>query len=118
MMSYTYSDMLCSYILLAGYSGNLGGAGVADLKKIAVCMPDTLLKEIDDMVCSESVNRSEFIRNAMRFYMSEIKRTSIIEKMKSGYLEMSEINIILAEIGLTADYETITGYETRLAECE
>jgi CopG family transcriptional regulator/antitoxin EndoAI len=91
---------------------------VADLKKIAVCMPDTLLKEIDDMVCHECNNRSEFIRNAMRFYLTEIKRTTVIEKMKSGYLEMSEINITLAEIGLTADNETIIGYETRLAECE
>ncbi len=91
---------------------------MADWKKIAVCMPDTLLKEIDDMVCNECVNRSEFIRNAMRFYMGEIKKTAVIEKMKNGYLEMSEINITLAEIGLTADDETITGYETRLSECE
>lgn len=91
---------------------------MADLRKIAVCMPDTLLKEIDDMVCYECSNRSEFIRNAMRFYINEIKRTTTLEKMKSGYLEMSEINITLAEIGLTADNETIIGYETRLAECE
>jgi len=91
---------------------------VADWKRIAVCMPDSLLKEIDDMVCHECVNRSEFIRNAMRYYMGEIKRTTTVEKMKSGYLEMSEINITLAEIGLTADNETITVYETRLAECE
>ena len=91
---------------------------MADLKKIAVCMPDTLLKEIDDMVCHKSINRSEFIRDAMRFYISEIKRTTTVEKMRNGYIEMTEINITLAEIGLTADYETIIGYETRLAECE
>jgi len=81
-------------------------------------MPDTLLKEIDDMVCHECINRSEFIRKAMRFYISEIKKNALVEKMKSGYMEMSEINLTLAEIGLTADNETITGYETRLAECE
>ena len=91
---------------------------MADSKKIAVCMPDTLLKEIDDMVCQECINRSEFIRKAMRFYISEIKKNALVEKMKSGYMEMSEINLTLAEIGLTADNETITGYETRLAECE
>lgn len=91
---------------------------MAESKKIAVCLPDTLLKEIDDMVCLECSNRSEFIRNAMRFYIQEIKRTSTIEKMKNGYMEMAEINITLAEIGLTADYETFMGYEIRLAECE
>lgn len=91
---------------------------MAESKKIAICMPDTLLKEIDDMVCLECGNRSEFIRNAMRFYIQEIKRTSTIERMKNGYIEMAEINITLAEIGLTADNQTIMGYETRLAECE
>ncbi len=91
---------------------------MAEVKKIAVCMPDTLLKEIDDLVNVESSNRSEFIRNAMRFYIKELKRTSIIEGMKKGYMEMAEINITLAEVGLTADNETITRYETRLAECE
>ena len=98
---------------------NLGGASVAESKKkIAVFMPDTLLKEIDDAVCLECSNRSEFIRNAMRFYLQEIKSTSTMEKMKNGYIEMAEINITLAEIGFTADNETMMGYETRLAECE
>lgn len=91
---------------------------MAEVKKIAVCMPDTLLKEIDDLVCVESSNRSEFIRNAMRFYIKELKRSSTIERMKKGYMEMAEINITLAEVGLTADNETIIRYETRLAECE
>ncbi|MGE5630398.1 MAG: CopG family ribbon-helix-helix protein [Caulobacteraceae bacterium] len=91
---------------------------MAESRKIAVCMPDTLLKEIDDMVGLECSNRSEFIRNAMRFYINEIKRTNTVERMKNGYIEMAEINITLAEIGFTADNETIMGYETRLAECE
>lgn len=91
---------------------------MAEVKKIAVCMPDTLLKEIDDLVCVESCNRSEFIRNAMRFYIKELKRNTTIDRMKRGYMEMAEINITLAEVGLTADNETIIRYETRLAECE
>jgi len=91
---------------------------VAESKKIAVCLPDTLLKEIDDMVCLECSNRSEFIRNAMRFYIQEIKKNSAIERMRNGYIEMAEINLTLAEIGLTSDNETFIGYETRLAECE
>ena len=54
----------------------------------------------------------------MRFYISEIKRINFIESMKKGYQEMTEINLALAEIGLTADYETICRYESRLAERE
>ncbi|MFZ5354463.1 MAG: CopG family ribbon-helix-helix protein [Bacillota bacterium] len=91
---------------------------MAELKRIVVSLPDSLLKEIDDLADFECCNRSEFVRNAMRFYMKEMKKINLAEKMKTGYLEMSEINATLAEIGLTADYETIVCYETRLAECE
>ncbi len=91
---------------------------MADLKRIVVNVPDSLLKEIDDLADVECCNRSELVRNAMRFYLKELKKISIVEKMKIGYLEMSEINATLAELGLTADNETIWNYETRLAECE
>lgn len=95
-----------------------GGASVAECKKIVVSLPDSLLKEVDNLVDIEQCNRSEFVRKAMKFYLSEVKRISFIENMKKGYLEMTEINITLAEVGLTADYETICRYESRLAECE
>jgi CopG family transcriptional regulator/antitoxin EndoAI len=91
---------------------------VADSKRIVVNVPDSLLKEIDDAVCIECRNRSEFIRNAAKFYLKEIKKINMVERMMKGYLEMADINATLAEVGLTADNETITIYETRLAECE
>jgi len=95
-----------------------GGASVAECKRIVVSLPDSLLKEIDNAVCLEQCNRSEFVRKAMKFYIREIKRINFIENMKKGYQEMTEINLALAEIGLTAEYETICRYESRLAECE
>ncbi|WP_372995984.1 CopG family ribbon-helix-helix protein [Lutispora sp.] len=91
---------------------------MAECKRIVVSIPDSLLKEVDNAVCLEQCNRSEFVRKAMRFYISEIKRINFIESMKKGYQEMTEINLALAEIGLTADYETICRYESRLAERE
>ena len=91
---------------------------MAECKRIVVSLPDSLLKEVDNVVFVEQCNRSEFVRKAMKFYLSEMKRISFIENMKKGYLEMTEINITLAEVGLTADYETICRYESRLAERE
>ena len=91
---------------------------MAEIKRIAICLPDSLLKEFDNMVYSENVNRSELIRKAMRLYIKETKVMDYSEKMRKGYIEMGQINITLAEIGLTADYETIINYESRLAECE
>jgi len=95
-----------------------GGASVSECKRIVISLPDSLLKEVDNVVCLEQCNRSEFVRKAMRYYISEIKRMNFIESMKKGYQEMTEINVTLAEIGLTAEYETICRYESRLAECE
>lgn len=100
------------------YLHNTGGASVADSKRIIVNVPDSLLKEIDDAVCIECRNRSEFIRNAAKFYLKEIKKINMVERMMKGYLEMANINVTLAEVGLTADNEPITIYETRLAERE
>ncbi|SHI98086.1 CopG family ribbon-helix-helix protein [Lutispora thermophila] len=91
---------------------------MAECKRIVVSLPDSLLKEVDNAVCLEHCNRSEFVRKAMKFYISEIKRINFIESMKKGYQEMTEINLALAEVGLTAEYETICRYESRLAECE
>jgi CopG family transcriptional regulator/antitoxin EndoAI len=91
---------------------------LADSKRIMISLPDSLLKEVDDIVCTKCNNRSEFIRTAMTYYIKEVKRTGSFDKMKFGYMEMAEINITLAEIGLTVDNETMCGYETRLAECE
>lgn len=91
---------------------------MAENKRIVVSLPDTLLKEVDNIAFIECRNRSEFVRNAMRFYIKELKKISTMEKMKRGYLEMAEINKTLAELGVTADNETFMGYELRLAECE
>lgn len=91
---------------------------MSDSKRIVVNVPDSLLKEIDDAVCIECRNRSEFIRNAAKFYLKEIKKMSSIDKMMKGYMEMADINTTLAEVGLTADNETMAIYETRLAERE
>lgn len=91
---------------------------MAEIKRIAICLPDTLLKEFDDVVCNENVNRSELIRKAMRLYLKEIKIHEYADRMRNGYIEMGQINVTLAEIGLTADNETIINYESRLAECE
>ena len=73
---------------------------------------------MDDLVCMEQCDRSEFVSKAMKYYMKEIKKVKFVESMKKGYLEMTHINVTLAEIGLTADQECICNYESRLAERE
>jgi CopG family transcriptional regulator/antitoxin EndoAI len=57
---------------------------------------------------------SNFSIEAMRFYFKEKWVKDIHDKFKNGYLEMSQINLILAEIGIEEDMRDLTLYEARL----
>ena len=91
---------------------------VAHLKKILISLPDSLLEEVDSIVTVEKMNRSEFVREAMKLYIREKRRIEMLDKMKKGYQEMAEINLKLAEMCFDADSELCVNYEQKLAECE
>ncbi|KAB3533557.1 CopG family ribbon-helix-helix protein [Alkaliphilus serpentinus] len=91
---------------------------MAESKRIMISLPDYLLTEIDHIVMSEKTNRSEFIRKAMKLYLREKSKIELREKMKSGYLEMANINLSLAELGLSLDISSLENYEVKMAECE
>ena len=91
---------------------------MAGLKKILISLPDSLLREVDSIVTVEKMNRSEFVREAMKLYIKEKRKIEMRDRMKKGYLEMAEINLKLAEIWFKSDCETQQKYEELLAECE
>jgi len=70
---------------------------MSQVKRIMISLPDSLLAEVDGIVEAEQLNRSEFIREAMRLYIAERKRRMLREQMKIGYIEMAKINLSLAE---------------------
>lgn len=65
-------------------------------KRIIITVPETLLFEMDNITITESKNRSEIVREAIRFYLNERRRLLLREQMKKGYLEMAEINLSIA----------------------
>lgn len=87
-------------------------------KKILVSLPDTLLTEVDNLATEQKLNRSEFIRNAMKQYIIQNKKARLMQQLKKGYEDMSQINIEISEYCLTADDEAQRIYEEKLAECE
>ncbi len=87
---------------------------MAETRRITVSLPNSLLKEIDIMVPMEHENRSDFIAEAMKLFISEKKKLDIIEKLKEGYKEMSRINLALAEMGLEQDILDLVIYEENL----
>jgi len=91
---------------------------LAELKKILISLPDNLLKEIDSIVAVEKINRSEFVREAMKLYIREKRKIEMRDRMKKGYQEMAEINMMLAEMCFEADNDQQAIYEERLRELE
>ena len=96
----------------------MGVLFLAELRKILISLPDNLLKEIDSITSVEKINRSEFVREAMRLYIREKRKMEMRDRMKKGYQEMAEINIKLAEMCFEADTDQQMNYEDRLGELE
>lgn len=74
-------------------------------KRIVISLPQNLLKEVDGLVAQEKVNRSELIRQAMKFYLQERKKRTIRETMQRGYMEMAHINLHMAAEAFSAEEE-------------
>ncbi len=91
---------------------------MASVKRIMISLPENLLKEVDGLASSEQCNRSEFIREAMKTYISEKKKRSLREQMKKGYQEMAQINLSLALENYEVENEVQGYYEEKLAECK
>ena len=91
---------------------------MSQLKKVLITVPDSLLEAVDSQAKVENINRSEFVRAAMKMYLSERKEQALKEELKKGYQEMAEINKNLAELYFDAENECISAYEEKLAECE
>jgi len=87
-------------------------------RKILISVPDSLLTEVDDFANSQNINRSEFIRDAMRLYIKERKKNELSARLKKGYEEMAEINLEIAELCVCADEAQQKIYEAKLLECD
>lgn len=91
---------------------------LAENKKILISIPEKLLKELDVASKNDNTTRSDFIRKSIRFYLIEKRKIEIREKMRAGYLEMSNINKSITEEYSMGDYEDFLSYETKLLGSE
>ncbi len=91
---------------------------MSGVKRIMISIPESLLQEVDGLANTENRNRSEFIREAMKLYITELNRRSIREQMKKGYQEMANINLCLATESYEVENEVQEYYEEKLAECK
>jgi CopG family transcriptional regulator/antitoxin EndoAI len=77
-----------------------------------ISLPNTLLQEVDGIVSKEKVNRSHLIREAMCLYIKELKKRQIRERLQLGYVEMSKINLCLANEAMEAENEAVQTIES------
>lgn len=85
-------------------------------KRIIITMSENLLSEVDNFTVIESKNRSEIVREAIKYYLGERKKELIREQMKKGYLEMSEINLGLAGENFEKEENDLPGSKEKLLE--
>lgn len=87
-------------------------------KKILLTLPEDLLSEIDKLIDSASISRSEFIRDGIRFYIQNQKKENIRKALQKGYEEVGMVNLQIAEECLMADNLQLENYLEMLSECE
>lgn len=88
---------------------------MAQVKRIMISLPEYLLSEIDCIAAAENLNRSEFVREAMKLYIAERKRRLLREQMKKGYVEMAKINLALAIEQYRLESEVMPVFEEPVA---
>ncbi|MEN6462940.1 MAG: ribbon-helix-helix protein, CopG family [Syntrophomonas sp.] len=85
-------------------------------KRIIITVPENLLSEVDYITVVESKNRSQIVREAIKFYVGERKRNLLKEQMKKGYLEMADINLNIASESCGVDEEALANCLDKLLE--
>ena len=88
---------------------------MAETRRIVVCLPESIIEEVDDIVTMEKKNRSEFIREAVYSVLSERRKAGVREQMRQGYMEMAHINLSIAVDLCQAEEEATACYERKLA---
>ncbi len=84
------------------------------LRRVRVSLPAALVEAVDREAAATGASRSEWIRQAMEFYLGQQRRLALRQRLIEGYQEMAGLNQQLAEEG---DWP-LREWECRLAEAE
>lgn len=70
--------------------------------KVMVTMPPDLLKAVDEAARKLKLNRSQFVRQALREMLERLQQEEFEALLAEGYREMAEENPAVAEEGSDA----------------
>lgn len=80
---------------------------MAEVKKVLITLPESLLSEVDYLASLDNKNRSQFIGEAMQHYLQERKKMGIKAQLIQGYSQMAELNRQISEEWLEAENEAM-----------
>ena len=87
-------------------------------EKITFTLPDSIMSEVDYIDQMENSNRVDFTKAAFQFYITQKKKIDLKESMIKGYKEMGQINLSLAELGMTNEVSSKDNREEKIAQGE
>ena len=87
-------------------------------EKITFTLPNYLISEVDHIVKMENSNRADFAKAAFQFYITQKKKIDFKEAMIKGYKEMGQINLSLAELGMTDEVSSKGNQEEKIVQGE
>ena len=78
---------------------------MAEVRKVLITLPESLLSEVDVLASLDKKSRSELIREAMQYYLEQRRTSELRAQMVRGYSEMAELNRRLSEEWLATENE-------------
>ena len=81
-------------------------------------LPNSLMSEVDHIVKMENSNREDFAKDAFQFYITQKNKIDVKESMIKGYKEMGQINLSLAELGMTNEVSSDDSDDWKIAQGE
>ena len=60
------------------------------MQRVMITLPPDLVTSVSQVTKRQNSNRSEVIRQALRFYLDALKRQELARQMKEGYIMNAE----------------------------
>ncbi|MFO7819563.1 MAG: CopG family transcriptional regulator [Halanaerobacter sp.] len=91
---------------------------MTNLKKASVSFTNDMLQELQGIAQKRNQEFSDFINEILSPHLSRKKNQRFTQKLKRGYLDMSDLNLELAQKDFKSENKSFFNYEEKLAECD
>ncbi|MCY6483313.1 CopG family transcriptional regulator [Clostridium aestuarii] len=87
-------------------------------KKLIINLSKALSSEMKKKCTRKYKKKSKVIEDTLIVYIEDKKKLSKIDELQRGYIEMSQINSQISEMGLAEDMLVLKEYEATLVESD